>query len=168
MHITTWSAPRAPSASAVASCARSRARTRSSTASSWSIATIVRATLRTLTARAMDEPIKPRPMMARRSNKGCSSGAPSRSGMRRALRAQAFAQGGHDQAVRLRTADGQAERVGEAVGFHPAQHQPASAEERVRVLGGVAGLLREMDEQEIADARRHLEPELADLFRKPG
>ena len=88
--------------------------------------------------------------------------------LRHAVPPTEIAQSRHHEAVRLLVADRQAQGVGEAVGIDPAQDQPAAGQERVRILRRPARVFREMDEQEIADARRDLEAQGLDLAGEPG
>ena len=81
--------------------------------------------------------------MARRAKSGSSRGGPSRSGMRARLAVQEVAERGDDEPVRLGVPDRQAQRMRQAVGLDPPQHQPARGEEGVRVLRGPPRRLRE-------------------------
>ena len=72
------------------------------------------------------------------------------------------------QPVGFLGADGQAQRMRQAVIGQAAQHQAALGEERIGVGGGLALLLREMDQDEIRHARRHLEAELCHFIRQPA
>ncbi len=71
------------------------------------------------------------------------------------------------EAVGLLGAHGHAQRIRQLVALHLAQDQAALDEERVGIGGSAAFRLREMDQHEVGDARRHLEAELADLGGQP-
>src|SRR3954454_6268887 len=151
----TRSAPLAAEArSPETSSARPSARTRSSTASSRSTATRVRASRRWRAARASDDPISPTPTITRRSKRGSLQGGPRRSGLGSPA-LQEVAEGRDHEAVRLFAADREAQAGGQAVGIDPAQDQAAGAQKGVGVPCGPAGLVREVDEEEVADAGRH-------------
>ena len=70
---------------------------------------------------------------------------------------------GEGRLVRLVVADRHAKRVGQAVGGDAAEHEAALAQKRVGLRRALARRLGEMDEQEIADARRDPEAERRDL-----
>src|SRR5215218_1484583 len=162
----TRSASLTPAAtSVVASSAIPSSRTRSTTASLASAATMERARLRCLAARAIDEPIRPRPTRATRSKSGVSREEPRRSGI---FPAHEITQSRHHETIRLLVAHGQAQRVRQAVSIDPAQDEPAAGEEGIGVLRGQALFLREVDQQEIADARRDLQAQSHDFAGEPG
>src|SRR5580704_4832421 len=145
---TTWSA--SPSSA-----------TRRRVAADRALATISRTAPCARAARAIDEPIRPTPIKARR----LKSTADSVTGSRRFC--QKFLERRDDKPVCFFGADSHAQCVRQFVGRGLTQDEPAFGEERVRVLGGAALLSRKMDQHEIGDARRHLQPELADLGRQP-
>ena len=113
----TWSAPPAPRAgSLVASSASPSARTRASTAASASTATIAPARFSRRAARAIEEPMRPKPTSARRSNKGSSRGGPRRSGIPARPAGEEVLQRRDGEPVRLLVADRHAQAVRQAVG----------------------------------------------------
>src|ERR1700730_2679870 len=77
-------------------------------------------------------------------------------------------EGRDDELVRLFGADAHAQRIRQMIGADRAQHAAARGEQRVGVLRGPALGLGEMDQDEVADARRDLEAELRDLVADPG
>ena len=113
-------------------------------------------------ARAIEEPIRPTPISASRSNSGPSLMLSA------LLPFMNSASDCDDEPVRLLGADGHAQRVGELVGADLAQDQAARGEKGVGLLGRAALLLGKVDQHEVGDARRHFEPELADLLGQPG
>src|SRR5262249_22135765 len=142
--------------------ARPSSATRRRVAAERAVATISRTTPCARAARAIEEPMRPTPTKATRPNSGAGLVTASRR-----LR-QEILERGHDQAVRLLSADAHAQRVRQLVGADLAQDQSARSEERVRLLGGAALRVWEVDQHKIGDARRHLEPELFNLLRQPG
>src|SRR5580700_8853076 len=108
-------------------------------------------------ARAIEEPIRPVPISARRPNSG-SAMARSR---------HELCQGGDHQPVRLLGADAHAQRMRQAIGADLAQDETARGQHPVGIRGRAAIGLTEMDEDEIRGARRHLKAELADLGAEP-
>src|SRR5262245_36447388 len=151
---TTWSA--SPSSSARRRVAAERA-----------VATMLRTTPCARAARAIEEPIRPTPISARRLNRTrfaivSVSSAPLTSGLchERGERLDG-------QPVRLLAPDAHAQRMRQPVGADLTQDQATRGEKGVGILCGATFLLRKVDEHEIGDARRHLETELADLFSEP-
>ena len=71
------------------------------------------------------------------------------------------------EAVRLLGADAHAQRVRQVIGADRAHHEAARGEQRVGILRGLALGLGEVDQDEIADARRDRQAELADFFGEP-
>src|SRR5208282_2365600 len=146
---TTWSA--SPSSA-----------TRRRVSAERAVATISRTTPCARAARAIEEPIKPTPIKARRLNSGADFVTAS------CRFRQELSERGDDEVVRLLLADAHAQRVRQLVGAELAQDEPARGEEGVCVLGGASLAIGEMDQQKIGDARRYLEAEFADLPREPG
>ena len=122
----------------------------------------------------IDEPIRPQPINARRSYSGAVRlTLNSLSGwfcapLSLASLSQKFFQRGDHEPVRFFGADTHSQRIRQLVAADLTQNESARGEERVGVLGGTSLRVREMDEQEIGDARGHLEPELFEFLRQPG
>ena len=74
----------------------------------------------------------------------------------------------HDLAIGFFRADGEAQRIRQPIALEPTQDQPSARQIGVRLPRGLARLGGEMDEEEIADARRDRKPERADLRGEPG
>src|SRR5258708_37976727 len=72
-----------------------------------------------------------------------------------------------NQPVRFFGADGQAQRVRQMIVLQGAQNKAAFGQEGIGLVGSLAFGLREMDQDEVGDAWRHLEAELADLLGQP-
>src|SRR5580692_9766469 len=125
------------------------------------VATMVSTTPRERAARAIDEPIRPTPISAKRLKSGAGLVTASR------RLGQKFPQRGHDKPVRLLGADGHAQRIRQLIGRRLPQNEPSCREKGVRILGGSAFGLGKMNQHEIGDARRHFEAELADFLRQP-
>src|SRR5271154_6558605 len=145
---TTWSA--SPSSA-----------TRRRVAAERALAAISRTAPCARAARAIDEPIRPTPIRARR----LKIGAGVATGLRRVR--QEVLERRDDQPVRFLGADRHAQRVRQFVGRGLPQDQPARGEECVRILGGAPLFGRKMNQHEIGDARRHLEAEFADFSHQP-
>src|SRR5271170_631177 len=145
---TTWSA--SPSSA-----------TRRRVAAERALAAISRTAPCARAARAIDEPIRPTPIRARR----LKIGAGVATGSRR-FRQEVLERRDH-KSVRFLGADRHAQRVRQFVSRGLPQDQPARGEERVRILGGAALVVRKMDQHEIGDARRHLEAEFANFGHEP-
>src|SRR5258708_39935574 len=77
-------------------------------------------------------------------------------------------QGRDREAVRLLAADAHAQRVGQSIGPDLAQDDAPRGQRLVGLRSGPAFAVREMDEDEIRRAWRHVESELADFSRQPG
>ena len=106
-----------------------------------------------------------RPMIASRSKSGASSGAPRRVSSRRPPLMNS-ASAATTPSVRLFGADRQAQAIGQAVAGDRAQDEAARAQERRRPSFAVRpAVARKTQQQEIADARRHLDAEPGDLAR---
>src|SRR5258708_38533501 len=89
------------------------------------VATMVLTAFCARAARAIEEPISPTPMSARRSNGGSAMGCGRRPSQERRQRRD-------DLAIGLFAADGHAQRMRQAVGADLAQDQAAGGEELVR------------------------------------
>ena len=83
-------------------------------------------------ARAIDEPIRPTPISARRLKSGAGLVTASR------RLGQKFAKRGNDEPVRLFGADGHAQRIRQLIGRGLPQNEPSCREKGVRILGGPA------------------------------
>src|SRR3984957_5178913 len=174
-HTITRSAP--ATAAALSSATRSASpssATRRRVAAERAVATISRTVPCARAAWAIDEPIRPTPIKARRLYNG--AGRLTLNSLYGWLRApltfpsfaQKFLQRGAHEPVRFFGADTHSQRIRELVAADLTQNESARGEERVGVLGGASPCLREMDEQEIGDARGHLEPELFEFLRQPS
>ena len=132
-------------------------------APSAALATISRTAPCARAARAIEEPIRPTPISARRLNSGAGLVTASR---------PSFARKSLSAATTSRLASSvptrHAQRVRQLVGRGLPQDQAARGEESIRVLGRAAFGFRKMDQHEIGDARRHFQAKLADLGRQPG
>src|SRR5258707_1208555 len=107
--------------------------TRRRVAAERAVATMLRTAFFARAAPAIEEPISPTPISARRSNGGSAMGCGRRPSQERAQRRD-------DQAIGLLGADAHPQRMGQAIGADPAQDQAAGAEEFVRFRRGPAGL----------------------------
>ena len=116
---TTWSA--SPSSA-----------TRRRVAAERALATISRTAPCARAARAIDEPIRPTPISARRLKSGAGLVTASR------RLCQKFLERGDDETVRFFGADGHAQRIRQLIGGGLPQNEPARGEKGVRVLGGAA------------------------------
>src|SRR5579883_1524961 len=183
----TRSAPAAAAALfSTTSSARLSSSTRARVAAERAVATIERTAPCARAARAIEEPMRPTPIRARRSKSGVSfftglsAGAANfpRKGQGEQGRGEAtstasgrapqeFLQRGDDEAVGLFAADAHAQGIGELVDADLAQNESARGEEGVCLLSGVPVVLRKVDQQKVGDARRHFEAELSDFLREP-
>src|ERR1700722_459688 len=106
--------------------------TRRRVAGERAVATMVRTAFCARAARAIEEPISPTPINARRSNSGstmgCSCWPPQERGQRR-----------DDLAIGLPAANAHTQRVRQAVGADLAQNQAAGGKELVGLRRGPAG-----------------------------
>src|SRR5919197_858046 len=155
---TTWSAT--PSSA-----------TRRRVAADRAVATIERAAPCARAARAIEEPIRPIPISARRLNKATSAfmGRSNPAARRTASRlpSHELRQRGDHHAVRLLTTDRHAQRVRQFVGLDPTQDQAALRQECIRILRGTAAAFGKVDQHEIGDAWRHLQSKLAKFDQEP-
>ena len=107
------------------------------------------------------EPLRPRGARDRAADQAEADQRDAFEERRRAhLPRHEVAQAVDHEAVGLLGADGHAQRVRQAVIVQRAQHEAALGQERVGVGRGLALGLREMDQDEIRHARRHLQAEL--------
>src|SRR5690606_28354770 len=83
------------------------------------------------------------------------------------LTAEEFGKRRYDEAVRFFRTDGHAQRIRQLVGLEPPQHEAALDEKIVCFLRSLPFLSREVDENEITDARRHPEAKSLQLFGEP-
>src|SRR5216684_3429578 len=137
-------------------------RTRSRVACERAVATIERTAPSARAARAIEEPISPTPISASRSK---ITGAFLGTGR---LTGHELAECGDGEPVRFLGADAHAERIRQVIGTGLPQHEAALHQEAVGISRRPSALLREMDEDEIGDARRHLKPERADILLEPA
>src|SRR5271167_919778 len=112
--------------------------TRRRVAAERAVATMLRTTFWARAARAIEEPISPTPMSARRSNSGSAMGRGRRS-------SQELRQRRDHEAIGLLGADAHAQRIRQAISADLAQDQAAGGEELVRLGRGRAGV-RKVDE----------------------
>src|SRR4051812_9961662 len=81
----------------------------------------------------------------------------SRSILLQSLLIHEISEGVDDKPVRLFGADGQSQLVRQVIVLQRAQNKAASGEEGIGLVGGLAPGCREVDQQEVADTRRHLQ-----------
>src|SRR3984893_8304159 len=137
-------------------------RTRSRVACERAVATIERTAPSARAARAFEEPISPTPISARRSKiTGTFLGTGRLTG-------HELAECGNHELVRLFGTDAHAERIRQVVSAGLPQYEAALHQECVGIFRRSSAPLREMDEDEIGNARRHLKPERADVLLDPG
>ena len=122
------------------------------------------AALNSRAARAIDEPISPAPINARRST--TASDMRGSFGCRWRLRPE-FAQGVDDKPVGFLAADGEAQEFAHAIGLDGAQDQPAFGKEMIGVIGGLSRRVGKANGDEIGDAGQHFETKRGDLLREP-
>ena len=130
-----------------------------------SVAMISRASPLRRQTRAREEPISPMPMRARRSNRGSFKGAPRPSGTRRAFKLDEVLEGCGDKTVRFPRADREPQAMRQPIGADSAQDQPPVQEEAVRCPRLRPAV--EMQKQEVANARRDLDPERGNFLYQP-
>ena len=106
------------------------------------------------------------PIRASRWNKGSLKGGPRPSGTRAALESDEILEGRDNETVRFFGADGEPQAMRQPVGADCAQDQAPVQEKAVRRL--CLRLAVEMQKQEIADARRDLDPERGNFMGEPG
>ena len=138
--------------------ARRRARR---VAAERAVATIERTAPCARAARAIEEPIRPMPISASRLNKRLRR---SCAGSRHEFRERRDRRAGWPLRCRPSCA---AHSAGDRL-VDAAQDQAALGQKRVGVRRRPALRGRKVDQHEIGDARRHLEPELADFLVQPG
>ena len=109
-------------------------------------------------ARAIEPPIRPKPISAMRLNRSAS---------RAHLRRHEVAQALDDEAVGLLGADGHAQRVRQAVIVQRPQHQAAPGEERIGVCRGLAFLGGKWIRTKFATLGVTFRPSFVDLLRQP-
>src|SRR5580693_5928368 len=164
----TRSAPAAALVSTTWSASPSSA-TRWRVAAERAVATISRTVPCARAAWAIDEPIRPTPIKARRLYSGAGRLTLNslygwlRAPLTFASFAQKFLQRGDHKPVRFFGADAHSQRIRELVAADLTQNESARGEKRIGVLGGASLCLREVDEQEVGDARGYLEPERFEL-----
>src|SRR5271155_4064325 len=134
------------------------------TPTEWSARTMRRAALRRRAARGIGEPIAPTPTIVSPWKIGSASGAPSRS---TTFAPHEFCQRRDYAPVGLLAADRKPQRIRQPIGRDRPKDEAPGAQERVSIRCGPAGFFREGQEQEIPDARRHLDPELCDRLGEP-
>src|SRR4051812_21692516 len=159
MQRITRSAPL--TASALVSSTRSTtpsSATRARLLAECAVATISLAKPWARAARAIEPPIRPKPISATRLK---------RSSVLTSLARHEVAQAVDDEPVGLLGADGHAQRMRQAVIVQRPQHQAALGQIRVGVDGGLALFLREMDQHKIRHARRDFQTELGNFLRQP-
>src|ERR1700722_12269569 len=150
------SVTRSPSPSAFA---------RSKTSMDEAARTMRRAAWRWRAARAIDDPIRPPPIIASSSKIGSARGAPSRSVT---FASHELGERGDHTCVGLLAANREAQRLRQAIRRDGAKNESPRAQERICVRGGPARFLREGQQKKISNARRDADPELGDRLGQPG
>src|SRR5271154_3730495 len=107
--------------------------TRRRVAAERAVATMLRTAFCARAARAIEEPISPTPISARRSNSGSAMGCGRRP-------SQESRQGRDDFAIGLLAPHAHAQRMGQAISADLAQDQPAGGEKLVGLRRSAAGL----------------------------